>query len=173
MAIGLLLTIYAARFVNPIVAAGFISISSILFVALLERLLPYGRDWNRSRGYSPTDLCHTFLHQILLSRGLNILYTLILVGAAAWLAERYGSSVWSHHWAPVLQLLLMLLIAEFGRYWRHRFSHRSPWLWCLHAVHHSPKAELINPHSRFAYHMTKPALCRLFGFGFGFGLSDR
>ena len=32
----------------------------------------------------------------------------------------------------------MLLIAEFGRYWIHFAAHKLPWLWRLHAIHHSP-----------------------------------
>lgn len=136
---GLFTTYLGTQLINPIAAAGAVSIVSIGVVAILERLLPYRRDWNHNRGDLPTDILHTVIHQILLSRGLNLLYALLLAGATAWLAERYGSSLWPHHWPLLAQLLLVLVIAEFGRYWVHRFSHRSPWLWRLHAVHHSPK----------------------------------
>lgn len=36
-----------------------------------------------------------------------------------------------------LQFLLLLVVADFLAYWRHRAEH-SKWLWPVHAVHHSP-----------------------------------
>jgi sterol desaturase/sphingolipid hydroxylase (fatty acid hydroxylase superfamily) len=47
------------------------------------------------------------------------------------------SGYWPHD-APVLaQVFLMLLIAEFFRYWIHRSLHVFGPLWQLHAVHHA------------------------------------
>ena len=37
----------------------------------------------------------------------------------------------------VLQVLAILLITDFLRYWRHRAEHK--WLWSIHAVHHAPQ----------------------------------
>jgi sterol desaturase/sphingolipid hydroxylase (fatty acid hydroxylase superfamily) len=45
---------------------------------------------------------------------------------------------WPYDWPVALQTLLMILSADFLRYWLHRFSHEWPLLWRLHAVHHSP-----------------------------------
>ncbi len=39
----------------------------------------------------------------------------------------------------LLLLVLALLIDEFAVYWRHRAEH-SPWLWPMHATHHSDEA---------------------------------
>ncbi len=36
-----------------------------------------------------------------------------------------------------VQVAAALLIAELGQYWGHRASHRFPWLWRFHKVHHS------------------------------------
>lgn len=36
-----------------------------------------------------------------------------------------------------LRVLLTLLVSEFGAYWGHRASHRVPFLWRFHAIHHS------------------------------------
>jgi len=48
-------------------------------------------------------------------------------------ANRY----WPHE-APILvQVLLILIVAEFFRYWIHRASHKFKPLWKLHAVHHA------------------------------------
>jgi sterol desaturase/sphingolipid hydroxylase (fatty acid hydroxylase superfamily) len=36
-----------------------------------------------------------------------------------------------------LQVLLLLLCADLVQYWVHRAYHEVPWLWKIHAVHHS------------------------------------
>lgn len=38
-----------------------------------------------------------------------------------------------------VRLLAALVVAEFGAYWGHRWSHEQPWLWRFHAIHHSPQ----------------------------------
>jgi sterol desaturase/sphingolipid hydroxylase (fatty acid hydroxylase superfamily) len=38
-----------------------------------------------------------------------------------------------------LQVVLALVIAEFGQYWMHRIAHGGGWLWRVHTMHHSPK----------------------------------
>lgn len=39
-------------------------------------------------------------------------------------------------WLPA-QVLLLMFCADFVQYWLHRAYHEVPWLWGLHAVHHS------------------------------------
>lgn len=39
-------------------------------------------------------------------------------------------------WLPA-QVLLLMFCADFVQYWIHRAYHEVPWLWGLHAVHHS------------------------------------
>ncbi len=36
-----------------------------------------------------------------------------------------------------LRLLLALVVSDIGAYWGHRWAHQLPWLWRLHAIHHS------------------------------------
>ena len=44
-----------------------------------------------------------------------------------------------------MQVALALVLAEFGHYWFHRLSHQHPWVWRLHAVHHSaPRLYWLN-----------------------------
>ena len=40
-------------------------------------------------------------------------------------------------WPGVVQFLVLLLVADFTRYWVHRTFHAVPFLWKFHAVHHS------------------------------------
>ena len=47
--------------------------------------------------------------------------------------------VWPSHWPVLMQFFLMLLLADFFRYWLHRWAHGIPGLWVFHAVHHAPR----------------------------------
>jgi lathosterol oxidase len=40
----------------------------------------------------------------------------------------------------VVQLLLGILVADLAEYWIHRALHQIPWLWRIHAIHHSCKS---------------------------------
>lgn len=40
-------------------------------------------------------------------------------------------------WPIGARLAAALLVNDIGAYWMHRWQHRQPWLWRLHAVHHS------------------------------------
>jgi len=158
LGLGLLSTAYFSQQTgNPITVAIVVSLSAMVAVAVLERLMPYRQDWNVSRGDIGTDFWHMVVNQILLSRGLNVLWIALLAGMTARLADTYGAGLWPHHWPLLVQLVLMLLIAEFGRYWVHRWAHRNPWLWRLHAVHHSParlyflNAGRVHPLEKFLY----------------------
>jgi len=140
LGLGLFITWYFSNNpYNPISVAIAVSLSAMLIIGVLERIMPYRKKWNQNQGDVLTDLYHTVIHQILLSRGLNILWAGLFAGATAYLANRFGFELWPHDWPIILQLLVMLLIAEFGRYWVHRWSHNNKILWRLHAVHHSPE----------------------------------
>jgi sterol desaturase/sphingolipid hydroxylase (fatty acid hydroxylase superfamily) len=41
--------------------------------------------------------------------------------------------------SPMLSAITYLLILDFADYWRHRFQHRYPIWWALHALHHSQR----------------------------------
>jgi sterol desaturase/sphingolipid hydroxylase (fatty acid hydroxylase superfamily) len=60
-----------------------------------------------------------------------------------------------------VKLPLAFLIAETGFYWGHRLSHRLPWLWRFHSVHHAPEHLyfLVNTHA----HPVDMIVTRLFG----------
>lgn len=44
---------------------------------------------------------------------------------------------WAGPLAPLLVAILAAMIADLTFYWFHRAQHAVPWLWRLHAVHHS------------------------------------
>jgi hypothetical protein len=49
-------------------------------------------------------------------------WAFIIAGVTGYLAVEYGGNLWPHEWHLFLQLGLALLIAEFGRYWIHRWA---------------------------------------------------
>lgn len=117
------------------------NISVALAVAAIiahELLLPYRVSWFPSRKTVGWDATYLVLVQI----GLPALLSFLLVGILVLGLEQISfnpSQFWPHHWPVAAQVIIMMLVADFLRYWLHRYSHKVRWLWTLHAVHHSPK----------------------------------
>lgn len=115
----------------------------IIFVAstitTLELKFPYIDKWKANRNDIINDASFMILVQILLPRLLAffVLMTFLQFFSCN---DLFISAWWPHTWPIVIQSLWMILIADFFRYWLHRASHEwVPFLWQLHAVHHSPK----------------------------------
>lgn len=82
---------------------------------------------------------------------MNVVGTSLSIGLVwplSWLWQRIGLGptlvvpLWSWlqplGWAGlVLQVLLLVALADFLAYWRHRAEHA--WFWRIHVVHHSPR----------------------------------
>ncbi len=112
--------------------------AAALVITFLERTHPHRPEWQPDHHDVANDLTFMVLVQILLPKVLVFLLAISVlrflqlheIGVAGW---------WPHGWPAVAQTALMLLSADFLRYWLHRGSHEwSPLLWRLHAVHHSP-----------------------------------
>ena len=112
-------------------------IFGFIAVPVLERLLPYRSHWNQSQDDIATDLIHFFINGLIPNLWTPV-QVFLLTGLTVWLSETIGSQIWPSDWHWLPGLLLMLLIAELGRYWIHYAAHKVPWLWRLHAIHHSP-----------------------------------
>src|SRR5512134_594611 len=109
-------------------------LASILWVAWLERFLPHRPDWNRAQG----DLLADALYLPTTSAVAALMRPAIAtlgVGISAWLSARLGLGLWP----LVAQLGLSWVVVEGFAYWPHRWLHEWPWLWRLHATHHSPE----------------------------------
>lgn len=119
-------------------AAAYLSVAAaIAGLVLYEQLQPARPDWRPDRTELANDLLFLLLVQILLPFGL----TLLVLEALVLLADRWEvaqAGLWPHHAAPWAQAGLMLILAEFPRYWLHRLSHHWAPLWRFHAVHHAP-----------------------------------
>ncbi|HSO07214.1 MAG TPA: sterol desaturase family protein, partial [Pelomicrobium sp.] len=106
-------------------------------VTLLEWGLPNERGWWPQRDDVRQDLLFMAVIQLALPKLVGLLLALTaaaMVHDGGWAP----AGLWPHAWPVWAQALLMLLAADFLRYWLHVAAHRVPFLWRFHAVHHSP-----------------------------------
>ena len=106
-----------------------------LLIAVFEQLIPYRLKWHPRSQDIKDDLLYTVLIQILLPRLLGFILVLLLANHVG--QDAPFSGIWPHDWPIPAQAFLLIIIADFMRYWLHRLSHAIPFLWRLHAVHHS------------------------------------
>ena len=116
----------------------------VAILLVLERIHPYTQDWWGGHGDLRTDLIHNAVN-FWIPAVYDVLFVGVLVAGASWLSEAIGASIWPNTWPLVLQLLLAVVIAEFGTYWAHRLMHEHEFLWRFHAAHHSaPRLYWLN-----------------------------
>jgi sterol desaturase/sphingolipid hydroxylase (fatty acid hydroxylase superfamily) len=103
--------------------------AAIGFAAGVEQIIPFEPTWNRGQGDSARDLTHAVVNQAI---NLSSVAIIPVFG----FLHPWGS-VWPNAWPLAAQLLLAVIVADAGISLAHYFSHRWPWLWRFHAVHHS------------------------------------
>ena len=123
--------------IAPSAAMSMVVVTAALLIAALERIHPYIPDYNRSRGDVGTDVLHNLVSMIALPELLRLLTFGAMMAAGSWMSARLGVGLWPTSWPLSLQLVLALVLGEFGSYWTHRLCHENRWLWRLHATHHS------------------------------------
>lgn len=107
-----------------------------LSVAALEALFPHRLGWRPPADEVMTDLGFMTVVQLALPPVMGFLFTSMLVEPVRSIGIP-TASLWPHAWPVWLQVVLMILVVDFLRYWLHRASHEWDVLWRLHAVHHS------------------------------------
>ena len=108
-----------------------------ILIAWHEIKLPYRREWRPQVTEVRTDALFLGAVQI----GVPLLLSVYLVVTLAEFLHGTGLAVeglWPHNLPIWAQAGLMMLVADFGRYWLHRAFHKFGPMWRLHAVHHSP-----------------------------------
>ncbi len=106
----------------------------IAVVVIAEQLLPYRPSWRPDRAETATDALYLLTVQMALPALLSLGLASVLLGL-----DLPKTALWPHAWPVTAQVLLMLLAADFARYWLHRACHAWAPLWRLHAVHHAPE----------------------------------
>ena len=119
-------------------AVDFFVLNLLLYSAVfvpLERLFALRVTQPVFRRHWLVDLTYFFINSLL----IEVLTVLTLKPALilfAW--ARSGSlSGWIESLPVLVQLPLLILVADFTQYWVHRTFHTVPFLWPFHAIHHS------------------------------------
>jgi len=105
-------------------------------ILLHETLAPNREDWRPDYNNVVNDGMFLVTVQVALPA---VLKGLALV-AVVWLSKNNilpPNTFWPQQSPVLVQVVLMLIVAEFFRYWIHRASHKYKFLWKLHAVHHA------------------------------------
>lgn len=111
--------IWLAGLLLPAIALSFIA----------ERIAPFEENWKHSKGDTTRDTLHAVINE--LTNAASIAAIPILA------AMTHGFDVWPGEWPLWAQLVMTILIADFGITMAHYASHKIEALWRLHAVHHS------------------------------------
>lgn len=122
----------------PIGIALYGPLTAVAFAILaLQLKFPYRRQWSPHGSDVRADLWFITLVQLLLPM---LLTTAVALAIATWSHAHWASASWWPHASPIaLQVIVMVLMVDFMRYWLHRACHRYDALWRLHEVHHAPK----------------------------------
>ena len=108
------------------------SVAAIALVFVpLELLIPSRRPPSFSWSRTLTDILHVSVGGLLIRMGSLAVIALIF--------ERTGSLGVGENLPLWLQVLLVLLTADFMLWLAHRMTHAVPWLWQFHRIHHSSK----------------------------------
>lgn len=122
---------------SPTAVAAYVPIFlAAILITVAEQRWPYRAAWAPDRGTVTTDVAFMAVVQMVIPAFAAIAFAL----CASAFADSVGDvhHLWPQHLPGILQVVLMLIVADFLRYWQHRAMHRSPTLWRLHAIHHSP-----------------------------------
>jgi len=134
--VAIALHLYAVNTQSLIIATYLPVLFAVLIISLLEYFTPERTTWSPNSAEVGNDAAFMIAIQVLLPRMLAFVFVLMLVDplrAAGLVLESY----WPHQWQIGLQVIIMILVADFFRYWLHRFAHEYGFLWRFHAVHHS------------------------------------
>ena len=100
-----------------------------------------------------------YQHRPTLGYSFNLLFLFLSFGfmrlvfpmGLAVLASKLPFQVWYlSQFDFIPQVIITLIVFDFGIYWQHRFFHTFNWLWKFHAIHHSDQT--LDVSSGFRFH---------------------
>lgn len=135
-AVCLTITGYGFEAGRPVLYFNLAYVFLALSLFLLERTMPHEPVWNKNDGQTFANIAHTLMSK----GGVQVLVAFsAVIGLASYLTpmSEPGFSIWPRQWPMLAQVVLGVVVAEFGLYWAHRLAHEWLPLWHFHAVHHS------------------------------------
>ena len=135
---GLALNFFLLNSGFPLQISAYIPIIlGVVIITFLEHKFPYRKSWLPKASDVRNDAAFMVVVQVILPRILS-LFVAFTISKYIKNKGLTPAEYWPHHFLPIVQAFLMVLFADFFRYWFHRASHEWYSLWRLHAVHHSP-----------------------------------
>ncbi|MFZ4278406.1 sterol desaturase family protein [Streptomyces rhizosphaericola] len=113
---------------DPAVVSPLFLIGTLIYLAILEQLIPYERSWHPGK-----DEWRWYGVYFLLTMAGSGLAQLLVTAAVGWIAaDERGHHLWA-------EIPGALLAGSLVSYLVHRLGHTSALLWRLHGVHHVPQ----------------------------------
>lgn len=109
--------------------------SALIFI-FIEKLFARRKNQPIFRAEWQTDFQHFVVNHMVV--GFMLLATNLLVHKGLGWAVKSELQAWIQNLPFLIELFLIVLVADFVQYWIHRAYHET-FLWRLHAVHHSIK----------------------------------
>src|SRR5262245_21758796 len=113
-----------------------IVLTSAVILLIAQRYLPAEPEWAARPRRISIDLLH-MLSTGLATEGVRALAMGVVLQVAVALHDGLGSSLWPTFLPLPLQVMLGVLVGDFGADWVHGTCHRFRLLWRVHAMHHS------------------------------------
>lgn len=130
-----------------------VMIAVVLVVHVLERIIPYRMDWAGGDGQWLNDLGHGLIGSLVGAPFRWMTSAWAVPALIAVSQNQLGSALWPSSLPWWVQLAWLCLVAEFAKYWQHRWMHTVPLFWRMHALHHSP--EKLNGMKAIRDHFTE------------------
>lgn len=108
----------------------------IISLFFLERWMPHEKKWLHNDGQTFANIAHTLSSKATV-QGILIFGGVIGLTELITPLDAPSYSIWPRDWPMWIQVIMGLVVAEFGLYWAHRLAHEWPILWRFHAIHHS------------------------------------
>lgn len=112
----------------------YVAVAGLL--VLCEYALAFEDTWGMAIRGKLTDFVYVAAAS-LTEKATFVLCAALAAALGRLLSAGLGIGLWPTAWSFGLQVLLALLIADAGTYFRHRLFHRVPLLWRFHQIHHS------------------------------------
>lgn len=143
-----------------------------LLVALV--LIPLEKAWPQRAGRARrpgwlTDAAHFVVNHLAI-HGIALLGLLVARSALSWTHPLALHAAMARLPLP-LQVVALLVVADLAQYGLHRAMHEVPWLWRIHAVHHSSQRMDSLAGSRIHFLETLMTRTTVYACAFGLGVS--
>lgn len=114
-----------------------VNVGMLVVVVAAEQMVPCRREWNALKDRQTiNDLAHGLIQSQIAERLGGLLFLTVAADTAAGLAALVGRPLWPAQWPLIVQIVLVIAIADGIDYWKHRLLHTVPCLWRFHALHH-------------------------------------